>query len=338
MSISSPGGYGSQPPAITMNQTNNQPYAPTNQTLSIITAGRDVNGSTGVYQPNTTYQPPAPAPAPYAPPVGGGGYGPQPIPVQGPYSGPYSGPVPTSPSGLPPWSSGPISQPTVPQVPIPTQTLPTAPISATPGFGNGSGAPQVQVLPPLYVPQSQAPQALAALNGLAAGGAAASKGVSKFLFGAGAAGKGASKLLIGAAGGIVFALVAGIAGVLFGVRRYWGTAIDEQEKRQLAWFAVSGIGVVFLFTGLMGWAAHLDSMAWATAAFFALIIAIGAMNLTWMPHILRRRHAQEAAISRVAAAMARREERKQAWMGIVLGLLFGGIGLAAASWMLGTQV
>lgn len=176
----------------------------------------------------------------------------------------------------------------------------------------------------------------AAAAGIAAGGAAASKGLTKLMFGAGAAGKGASKLLIGAAGGIVFALVAGIAGVLFGVRRYWTSAIDEQEKRQLAWYAVCGIAVVFLFTGLMGWAVHLDSMDWATAAFFGLIIAIGAMNLTWMPHILRRRHAQEAAISRVAAAMARREERKQAWMGIVLGLLFGGIGLAAASWMLGS--
>ena len=176
----------------------------------------------------------------------------------------------------------------------------------------------------------------AAAAGLAAGGAAASKGISKLLFGAGAAGKGASKLLVGAAGGIVFALVAGIAGVLFGVRRYWGSAIDEQEKRQLAWFAVSGIGVVVLFTGLMGWAAHMDSMGGATAAFFALIIGIGAMNLTWLPHILRRRHAQEAAISRVAAAMSRREERRQAWMGIALGLLFGGLGLTAASLMLGS--
>ena len=82
----------------------------------------------------------------------------------------------------------------------------------------------------------------AAAAGFAMGGAAASKGLSKFLFGAGAAGKGASKLLFGAAGGILFALIAGLAGVLFGVRRYWITSTDAEEKRKLAWFAVAGCG------------------------------------------------------------------------------------------------
>ena len=175
----------------------------------------------------------------------------------------------------------------------------------------------------------------AAAAGLAMGGAAASKGLSKLLFGAGAAGKGASKFMLGAAGGIVFALVAGIAGVLFGVRRYWISAIDASEKRQLAWFAVAGVAVVVVFTGIMAWMAHIESMAGATAAFFVLIAGIGAMNLTWLPHILARRHAAEAKRNRIAAAIARREERRQAWLGIVLGLLFGGIGLATAALLFG---
>lgn len=175
----------------------------------------------------------------------------------------------------------------------------------------------------------------AAAAGLAMGGAAASKGLSKLLFGAGAAGKGASKFMLGAAGGIVFALVAGIAGVLFGVRRYWITAIDASEKRQLAWFAVAGVAVVVVFTGLMAWMAHIESMAGATAAFFVLIAGIGAMNLTWLPHILARRHAAEAKRNRIAATIARREERRQAWLGIVLGLVFGGVGLATAALLFG---
>lgn len=175
----------------------------------------------------------------------------------------------------------------------------------------------------------------AAAAGLAMGGAAASKGLSKLLFGAGAAGKGASKFMLGAAGGIVFALVAGIAGVLFGVRRYWISAIDASEKRQLAWFAVAGVAVVVVFTGIMAWMAHIESMAGATVAFFVLIAGIGAMNLTWLPHILARRHAAEAKRNRIAAAIARREERRQAWLGIVLGLLFGGIGLATAALLFG---
>lgn len=176
----------------------------------------------------------------------------------------------------------------------------------------------------------------AAAAGLAAGGAAASKGLSKLLFGAGAAGKGASKFLLGAAGGIIFALVAGIAGVLFGVRRYWVTAIDDLEKRHLARFALAGIGVVVVFTGIMAWMAHTENMWGATLAFFALIAGIGAMNLTWLPRILARRHAAEAARNRIAARIARREERRQAWVGIGLGLLFGGIGLGTAALMFGS--
>jgi RNA polymerase sigma factor (sigma-70 family) len=175
----------------------------------------------------------------------------------------------------------------------------------------------------------------AAAAGLAVGGAAASKGLSKLLFGAGAASKGASKLMMGAAGGILFALIAGIAGVLFGVRRYWISAIDADEKRQLAWFAVAGIGLVVVFTGLMAWMAHIEHMAGATLAFFALIAGVGAMNLTWLPRILARRHAAEAQRNRIAAAIARREERRQAWLGIVLGLLFGGIGLGTAILLFG---
>ena len=105
--------------------------------------------------------------------------------------------------------------------------------------------------------------------------------------------------------------------------------------RNLAWFAVAGVAVVVVFTGLMAWMAHIESMAGATAAFFILIAGIGAMNLTWLPHILARRHAAEAQRNRIAAAIARREERRQAWLGIVLGLVFGGIGLATAALLFG---
>ena len=180
---------------------------------------------------------------------------------------------------------------------------------------------------------SMSPSAAAA--GMAIGGAAAGKGISKLLFGAGAAGKGASKLLFGAAGGILFALVAGIAGVLFGVRRHWITAIDADEKRALAVFAVAGCGAVVLFTGLMAWSVHVESMLFASGSFFALIVSIGLMNLYWLPHILMRRHLEQSARNPIAARMARAEERRHAWMGMLLGLLFGGLGLAFAFWMFG---
>ncbi len=191
----------------------------------------------------------------------------------------------------------------------------------------------------------------AAAAGFAAGSAAASKGLSKLLLGAGAAGKGLgkvaigaggagkgmSKLFLGAAGGLVFALVAGIAGILFGVRRYWITAIDAEEKRALARYALVGIGFVVLFTVAMAITLHGEhSIVLPTLSFIALLGSVGAMNLWWMPRILSRRHALEATRNPVAARLARRDERRQAWISMVLGMAFGGIGLSVAYVLMGT--
>jgi len=179
----------------------------------------------------------------------------------------------------------------------------------------------------------------AAAAGLAAGGAAAGKSMSHWLMGAGAFGKGASKLLLGAAGGFVFAVIAGIAGVLFGVRRYWISAIDEQEKRALAVFALAGIGCVVLFSALMVWAVHSDSSMLGSAGLIgfmgAMILSIGAMNLIWLPRILARRHAIEQARNPVAARLQRRSEMQQAWVSMLMGLVFGVIGIAVASYWFG---
>jgi RNA polymerase sigma factor (sigma-70 family) len=157
---------------------------------------------------------------------------------------------------------------------------------------------------------------------------AVGKGLGKVLFGGGGAiGKSAPKLLIGAAGGIVFALIAGIASVLFGVRRHWITAIDEQEKRDLAWFAAVGIATVFVFTALMVAAALIESAALPTVSFVGLMVAIGTMNLTWLPRILARRHAREHDADPVRAARERIAERRMAWAGMLIGIVLGGSGL-----------
>ena len=153
------------------------------------------------------------------------------------------------------------------------------------------------------------------------------KGLSKVAIGGGAVGKAAPKLLLGAAGGIVFALIAGVAGVLFGVRKHWVTAIDEQEKRELAWFAAMGILTVFVFTALMVASALFESVYLPTLSFVALMVAIGAMNLTWLPRILARRHAREHITDPVRAARERMSERRMAWAGMVIGIALGGSGL-----------
>jgi RNA polymerase sigma factor (sigma-70 family) len=179
----------------------------------------------------------------------------------------------------------------------------------------------------------------AAAAGIAgAAGAAAGHGVGKLsaalgtlgrglLGGSGALGKSAPKLMIGAAGGIVFALIAGIASVLFGVRKHWITAIDEQEKRDLAWFAAAGILTVFAFTALMTAAIFVESVFLPTLSFVGLMVAIGVMNLTWLPRILARRHAREHSADPVRAAKERIAEKRMAWAGMLIGIVLGGSGL-----------
>lgn len=153
------------------------------------------------------------------------------------------------------------------------------------------------------------------------------KSLGKGAFGEAMIGKGAGRLLVGAVGGIVFALIVGIASVIFGVRKHWITAIDEQEKRDLAWFAAAGIGAVFLFTGLMA-LSLLDASAWLpTASFTGLMITIGVMNLTWLPRILARRHAREHDDDPVRAARERVAERRMAWAGMLIGVLIGSSGM-----------
>jgi RNA polymerase sigma factor (sigma-70 family) len=147
------------------------------------------------------------------------------------------------------------------------------------------------------------------------------------LGGSAAVGRNAPRLLIGAAGGIVFALIAGIASVLFGVRKHWITAIDEQEKRDLAWFAAVGIITVFVFTALMAAAFVIESVYLPTVSFMGLMVAIGAMNLNWLPRILARRHAREHDADPVRAAKERIAERRMAWAGMIIGIVLGGTGL-----------
>jgi RNA polymerase sigma factor (sigma-70 family) len=164
---------------------------------------------------------------------------------------------------------------------------------------------------------------------VAAGGAAAvGKGLSKLLLGTGVAGKGASRLMVGLAGGVLFALVVGIAAVLFGVRRYWITAIDAEEKRQLSLFAVAGILLVVALTGLMSFGVLAHGVIAPTAVFALLIAVLGAMNLLWLPRILARRHAIEARRDPAGARASRQLERKYALWGMALGIVLGSAGIA----------
>ncbi|MCB1560958.1 MAG: RNA polymerase sigma factor [Xanthomonadales bacterium] len=155
----------------------------------------------------------------------------------------------------------------------------------------------------------------------------APKFAPKLAIGAEAASRTAPKFLIGVAGGVVFALLAGLASVFFGLRRYWVTAIDAEERRGLLWFGLVGTLLVFGFCGMMLAAALHDSNAMVSAGFVGLIAGLGLMNLYWLPRVLERRHAMEHRVDAELAQQARRDERRNAWLGIVVGVLVGGAGL-----------
>ncbi|HPF73481.1 MAG: sigma-70 family RNA polymerase sigma factor [Rhodanobacteraceae bacterium] len=155
----------------------------------------------------------------------------------------------------------------------------------------------------------------------------APKFAPKLAMGAEAASRTAPKFLIGVAGGVVFALVAGLASVFFGLRRYWITAIDAEERRGLLRFGLAGSLLVFCFCGMMLAAAIHDSNAMVSVGFVGLIAGLGLMNLYWLPRVLHRRHAMEHRVDAKLAMQARRDERRNAWVGIVIGAMVGGAGL-----------
>jgi RNA polymerase sigma factor (sigma-70 family) len=165
--------------------------------------------------------------------------------------------------------------------------------------------------------------------------AAGGKGASRLLVGGAHAGRGAGKVLLGAAAGALFALVAGIAGVVFGVRRYWITAIDEDEKRALTRYSAVAIAVVVLFAAGMFLAGMEGDPVIPGFVFVVMMTAVGGMNLLWLPRLLERRHRLEMQRDPGRAALERAAERRSAlWSmaaGMLLGLVALGVGVLSAA-------
>ena len=126
---------------------------------------------------------------------------------------------------------------------------------------------------------------------------------------------------------VALVVIISVAALFIGLRRYWVTAIDRRERVDLAVFALAGVGVVAAFTGAMMAAVHLHSALLPTLAFTGLMLALGLMNILWLPRILARRHAIEARIDPRLAERSRRSERRNAWLGMIIGLVLGGLGL-----------
>lgn len=137
------------------------------------------------------------------------------------------------------------------------------------------------------------------------------------------AGKGLLKIFLGALGSIGLGILGGLSGIWWGLRRYLRAPIDALERRQLLRYGFAMSLLVVGFTVCLVLSNHWPG--WQAPVLVSVVYMSGVMLMAtrWMPRILARRHAQEAARDPVAAQAARRKERRNAWIGCTLGLAFG---------------
>ncbi len=133
--------------------------------------------------------------------------------------------------------------------------------------------------------------------------------------------------LAAALGGIVVGASGGILGLLLGLRWEFRKA-DPSERRQLRWFATTGVGLV-LGTSV-GFNLPGPSTTWIgpTLIYLAFGLGLWLMLFVWLPRINGSRLRAERAADPKAAARQRRQERLKRF-GFVGGFLLGGAGLIA---------
>ncbi len=159
--------------------------------------------------------------------------------------------------------------------------------------------------------------------------AASPPAAAKTILGVVAAGgaKTFAKLLLGAAGSIGIAMAAAFAGIWLGLRKQLKHAIDEQERRALVRSSViNGLAsLVFVVCMLLiaQYARGGLMVVTSVLVWLGFMAVIFYQTLVVQPHVLKRRHAMEAARDPVGAARLRRRERIHCWIGCTVGVVCG---------------
>lgn len=111
--------------------------------------------------------------------------------------------------------------------------------------------------------------------------------------------------------------------------KYLREPFDAREQRGLRRYAVAAAALLAAF--VLGLAPTSDQPGWLVPVLLTALYGVGVMvmAMVWMPRILARRHAHESQVDPVAAAVKRRREKLQAWIGCCLGLSLGLGGLIA---------
>ncbi len=150
--------------------------------------------------------------------------------------------------------------------------------------------------------------------------------VGMLTVGTAAGAKTLGKILLGSAGSIGIALVAGFAGIYLGLRQQLNGAIDQVERHGLIRSAVvSGLASIGFIIAMLLMARFDRGWLLPVLATLVFMVVVFYQTLVVQPRVLQRRHALEARLDPVAAAVKRRRERVMCWIGSVLGLA-GGLG------------
>ncbi len=124
--------------------------------------------------------------------------------------------------------------------------------------------------------------------------------------------------LLAALGGAMLGATLGIAGILFGVKKNYEKAIDDEERRQLKLYAIAGSLVVTLAAGGFALAGALQSAAVLITTHVLFLGTLSWMCMRVLPRITSRRVAAERA-SDPAFETKYRRERIKSFAGWLVG-------------------
>ncbi len=170
---------------------------------------------------------------------------------------------------------------------------------------------------------------------LAAPGTAAAATLAAGAATKGASGAGASQLAAktglaatgGAIGGVVAGLAGGLWGIFAGARHLHRQARDDEERRGIVVYAVTGSLAIFGFLAVV--------LLWptryvVTGAFVGFMATLLGLCFGWIPHVTRRRMAAELREDPEGARLRQERERRRAIIGATVGVVLGSLPIVFA--------
>lgn len=127
--------------------------------------------------------------------------------------------------------------------------------------------------------------------------------------------------------GAVLGPLIGVSGIWFGVQKSLHVARDEQERADLRRFRWANIGLVVAVSVAWAVCPRVIDSPWSIIVPHVLFVVGMCVSYgLWLPKIVARRHAAEVTED-PTSALKHRRQRTFRWLGLLLGVTFGSIGV-----------